>query len=71
MRNKYGAEIAGGQGSMKGQIFRLGHLGYVDKGDVVVMLQALEFTLRDLGYKFEPGISLSAANKVLFEKYKF
>ncbi len=71
MRNKYGAEIAGGQGSMKGQIFRLGHLGYVDKGDVIVLLQALEFTLRELGYKFEPGISLAAANKVLFEEYEF
>ncbi len=71
MRNKYGTEIAGGQGSMKGQIFRLGHLGYVDKGDVVVMLQSLEFTLRDLGYKFEPGLSLSIANKVLMEKYEF
>jgi aspartate aminotransferase-like enzyme len=70
MRNKYGAEIAGGQGSMKGKIFRLGHLGYVDKGDVVVMLQALEFTLRELGYKFEPGVSLAAANKVLFEEYE-
>lgn len=71
MRNKYGVEIAGGQGSMKGQIFRLGHLGYVDKGDVIVMLQALEFTLHELGYKFNIGDSITAANRVIFEKYEF
>ena len=29
-RNRFGSVIANGQGSMKGQIFRIAHLGYFD-----------------------------------------
>ncbi len=33
-RNRFGAIIANGQGSMKGQIFRIAHLGYFDFADL-------------------------------------
>lgn len=69
MRDKYGVTIAGGQGSMKGKIFRLGHLGYVDKSDILVELQAMELALRDLGYKFEYGKSVYTAQKFILEKF--
>ncbi len=69
MRDRYGVTIAGGQGSLKGDIFRLGHLGFFDKTDIIIELQALELTLKDLGYNFEPGKSLAAAEKVINEKY--
>ncbi len=69
MRDRYGVTIAGGQGTMKGKIFRLGHLGYTDKSDVVVELQAMELALKELGYKFEPGRSVAAAQKFVLEKF--
>ena len=33
-RSRFGAIIANGQGSMKGQIFRIAHLGYFDFADL-------------------------------------
>ncbi|BDU50556.1 pyridoxal-phosphate-dependent aminotransferase family protein [Haliovirga abyssi] len=64
MRDKYGITIAGGQGAIKGKIFRLGHLGDVDRFDVLSLFSALEMTLNDLGYKgFEAGSSLKAIQK--------
>ncbi len=69
MRDRYGVTIAGGQGSMKGKIFRLGHLGYVDKSDIVVELQAMELAFKELGYKFELGASVAAAQKYILEKF--
>lgn len=56
--------IAGGQGSLKGKIFRLAHLGYVDESDVVVGLAALERVLPRLGVPVEPGAAVAAAQTV-------
>jgi aspartate aminotransferase-like enzyme len=71
MRDRYGVTIAGGQDTLRGKIFRLGHLGYVDKSDILIVLQALELTLKDLGYKFEPGKSVLTAQKMIMENYIF
>jgi aspartate aminotransferase-like enzyme len=60
--------IAGGQGEMKGQIFRLGHMGYVGDFDVIVALSALEQVLTELGHPVDLGASIGAAQKVLAEK---
>jgi len=60
--------IAGGQGSAKGKIFRLGHMGYVGEFDVLVALSALEQVLFELGHPVDWGASVSAAQKLLSEK---
>lgn len=61
MRDKYGVTIAGGQDELEGKIFRLTHLGYVDKFDILIGVGALEMTLRDLGYtKFQFGTGTGA-----------
>ncbi|MCX7857622.1 MAG: alanine--glyoxylate aminotransferase family protein [Deltaproteobacteria bacterium] len=65
MWRKYGVTGAGGQDQLKGKIFRIATLGYADKYDVITALSALEFTLKDLGYKFEMGKGVSAAINVL------
>ncbi len=57
--------IAGGQGEMKGKLFRLAHLGYVGDFDVVVGLAALERVLTGLGHPVDYGSALRAAQKVL------
>ncbi len=40
-----GAVIAGGQGKLKGQVVRVGHLGYVDDADIDEVLRALAIAL--------------------------
>jgi aspartate aminotransferase-like enzyme len=64
---KYGVTGAGGQDQLKGKIFRIATLGYADKYDVITAMSALEFTLRDLGYKFQMGAGVAKALEVLTE----
>jgi aspartate aminotransferase-like enzyme len=68
MRDKHGVTIAGGQGTMKGQIFRIAALGWCNDFDVTTALTALEYTLSELGYEVEPGKAVSAALAVLTGK---
>jgi aspartate aminotransferase-like enzyme len=70
MQGKYMAYIAGGQDPYKGKIFRIAHLGYMGGFDVITALSALEMTLTDLGYTFEPGSGLKAAQAVLKENWQ-
>jgi len=65
MQNKYMAYIAGAQDPMKGKFFRIAHLGYMGGFDIITALTALEMTLADLGYAFEPGVAVKAAEPVL------
>jgi aspartate aminotransferase-like enzyme len=60
--------IAGGQGEMKGKVFRLGHMGYAAEFDVVVALAALEQVLADLGVPVDFGAGVRAAQKVFAER---
>ena len=68
MSDKYGITIAGGQDHLSGKIFRIGHLGYYDRFDVTTTLSGLEMTLKELGYDFELGKSLEAAEKVFINR---
>jgi len=65
LRDKHGISIAGGQGSMKGKVFRIATLGYADAYDVLTGIAALEFTLAELGYPVRLGDGLRAAQDVL------
>jgi len=60
--------IAGGQGEMKGKVFRLGHMGYAAEFDVIIALAALEQVLADLGQPVDFGASVGAAQKIFAEK---
>jgi aspartate aminotransferase-like enzyme len=64
----YNITIAGGQGEMKGKLFRLGHMGYVAEFDIITALAALEQVLADLGLPVDFGASVRAAQKVFAEK---
>ena len=63
-RNRFGAIIANGQGSMKGQIFRLAHLGYFDFADLFATIAALEIILNANGYSVQYGTGVAAAQQV-------
>ncbi len=62
---KRGITIAGGQGSMKGKIFRIAHMGYVDTFDILTALGGLELVLSELGYPVKLGAGVRAAEEVL------
>lgn len=68
LKLKYGITTAGGQEHLKGKIFRISHLGYYDELDIVGMISALEMTLHDLNFRFEPGSGVAAVQKV-YAKY--
>jgi aspartate aminotransferase-like enzyme len=51
LRDEYGVELAGGQGPFAGQIFRIGHLGWVEERDVDEVLEALRQALPRLGHR--------------------
>ena len=65
MRNEFGVSIAGGQGKLKGKIFRLGHVGFFDQFDIMSQVAALELGLTELGHPVDIGAGVSAALKVL------
>jgi alanine-glyoxylate transaminase / serine-glyoxylate transaminase / serine-pyruvate transaminase len=61
----WGIEIGGGLGSLKGQAWRIGLMGYGSRQvNVTLVLAALETCLRDLGHKLPPGAALTAASEV-------
>jgi aspartate aminotransferase-like enzyme len=64
IRNRFGAIITNGQGSMKGKIFRLAHLGYYDFLDLVSVITALEIALTQLGHSVQLGSGVRAAEEV-------
>ncbi len=64
-RDVYGISIAGGQGKMKGKIFRLGHLGYADGSDVLLEIARLEMVLHKVGKKVPLGAGVKAVEEVL------
>ena len=70
MQSKYRAYIAGAQDPNKGKFFRIAHLGYMGGFDIITSLAALEMTLLDLGFSFEKGRSLAAAETILRENWK-
>lgn len=68
MRERHGITLAGGQKKLEGQIFRIGHLGYVAATDIIVVLAALEMTLAELGLKVVLGTGVSAAQQVILQE---
>lgn len=64
VRRDHGIIIAGGQGPLAGRIFRIGHLGFYDRLDILRCLAALELTLRDLDYPVKRGAAVAAAEEV-------
>lgn len=63
MRNKYKVELAGGQDHLKGNIFRIGHMGNITYKELAITFSALEMTLKGLGFDIKMGTSLAAVNE--------
>jgi alanine-glyoxylate transaminase/serine-glyoxylate transaminase/serine-pyruvate transaminase len=60
---RFGIEIGAGLGPFKGQVWRIGLMGYGSRpANVMLVLAALEQLLAEQGYKFDHGASIAAAN---------
>jgi aspartate aminotransferase-like enzyme len=66
-RSRFGAIIANGQGSMKGQIFRIAHLGYFDFADLFSVVAELELILAANGYAVKFGTGVAAVQQAYAE----
>jgi aspartate aminotransferase-like enzyme len=66
-RDKWGVWLAGGQGPLKGKIFRFGHCGYFGHSDIIVGLTTVEMVLAELGYDVRFGASAAAAEQVFMQ----
>lgn len=64
IKNNYGVTFAGGQGPLKGKAFRIAHMGFCDKMDVIIAVSALEMGLAQAGYPVELGAGVKAAQEV-------
>jgi aspartate aminotransferase-like enzyme len=64
-RASFDAVVANGQGEMKGQLFRIAHIGYYDYLDTIGILGALEHVLAKVtGQSVEYGAAVRAAQEV-------
>ena len=64
VKEKFDILLAGGQDHLKGQVFRIGHLGYVCDRDVLTAVSAIEATLQAHGAHkgtFGSGVAAAAA----------
>jgi aspartate aminotransferase-like enzyme len=66
-RTRFGAIIANGQGTMKGQIFRVAHLGYFDFADLFAVVAGLEIILAANGIPVKFGSGVAAVQQVYAE----
>jgi len=59
-----GVVLGGGQGELKGRIFRIGHMGYAGPLDMIAALAAVELALQEMGEPVRLGAGLAAAQEV-------
>ena len=67
LKKKYGMIVAGGQDQAKGKIFRITHMGYVDKADIISVVAGVEGILSELDYEFEHGLGVAKTTQILDE----
>ncbi len=65
LRVQYGITAAGGQDHLKGKIFRVSHMGYMDRFDVITALAAIEMVLKGLGHPVKLGSGVAKAQELL------
>ncbi len=58
-----GLQLAGGQGKMKGHLFRIGHLGDVTVDDIVTAIEIIEQSALAIGLAVKPDAGPAAARR--------
>lgn len=60
MKKQYEVELAGGQDHLKGNIFRIGHMGNISYKELAITFTALGITLKGLGFVEDAGAGVAA-----------
>ena len=68
LRTQYGMTAAGGQDHLKGKIFRISHMGYIDSFDVITALAAVEMVVKGLGFPVKLGSGVAKAQEIFMGK---
>ncbi len=66
IKNNFAILLAGGQDHLKGKIFRVGHLGYVNDRDIITVVSAISSTLLKMG-----KITVQQAGEALVDVSKY
>ncbi len=64
----YGVKLAGGQGPLKGRIFRIAHMGEIDTADLLAAIAAVELVLAEMGSRRRTAAGVAAAMEVLLNE---
>ena len=70
LKKNFGITVANGQGSMRGEIFRVAHLGYTDFLDTLAFIACLEMVLKQLRVPVDLGSGVRAAQQVYLDRRK-
>jgi len=65
LREKYGITAAGGQDKARGKVFRIAHLGYADRFDVITAIAGIEMVLKGMGHPVKLGTGVAVAQELL------
>lgn len=63
MRDNYRIELAGGQDHLKGNVFRIGHMGNITEQEIITTIAALEMTLKGLDLDICLGEGVAAVEE--------
>ncbi len=61
LKQDFGLVLAGGQNHLKGNIFRIGHMGYCTPADVLQTISCIELGLQQIGKQINLGDGVKAA----------
>jgi aspartate aminotransferase-like enzyme len=67
---RLGILVAGGQGPLKGKIFRTNHMNICTDRDILMTMAVVEVALKKLGAKVKPGSGVAAAEEQLLKELK-
>jgi len=68
LEKQYGLKLANGQDPLKGKIFRLAHMGYIDQFDILAAIAGVELVLHEMGHPVEVGKGVAAAQRIFAQK---
>lgn len=68
LKKEFNLSVAGGQQHMKGEIFRIGHMGYCSPADVLQTISIIEIGLRKIGKQIELGQGTGAAQEIYLSR---
>ena len=68
LKNRYKVNVAGGQEHLKGRLFRINHMGFIEPYEAAWVVNAVEMALADLGRLTYEGKANKIFNTIYFEE---